>query len=166
MNRDLTKGPIVKSMLLFAVPMILGDLLQQCYNIVDTLIVGHWLGRNALAAVGSSFTLMTFLTSVILGLCLGSGALFSIRKSAHSIYPFLSPTIKGKSKTGGRKTMKTKRKYFYLDDFEHKLLVDCLMTARNEYINEDKPIEDVNELILKIIDAPSKKLRVIVKEDV
>ena len=50
MNRDLTKGPIVKSMLLFAVPMILGDLLQQCYNIVDTLIVGHWLGRNALAA--------------------------------------------------------------------------------------------------------------------
>lgn len=79
MNRDLTKGPIVKSMLLFAVPMILGDLLQQCYNIVDTLIVGHWLGRNALAAVGSSFTLMTFLTSVILGLCLGSGALFSMR---------------------------------------------------------------------------------------
>lgn len=79
MNRDLTKGPIVKSMLLFAVPMILGDLLQQGYNIVDTLIVGHWLGWNALAAVGSSFTLMTFLTSVILGLCLGSGALFSMR---------------------------------------------------------------------------------------
>ena len=43
MNRDLTKGPIVKSMLLFAVPMILGDLLQQCYNIVDTLIVGQCL---------------------------------------------------------------------------------------------------------------------------
>ena len=49
--------------------------------------------------------------------------------------------------------MKTKRKYFYLDDFEHRLLVGCLMTARNEYIYEDKPIEDVNELILKIIDA-------------
>ncbi len=60
--------------------------------------------------------------------------------------------------------MKTKRKYFYLDDFEHRLLVGCLMAARNEY-NEDKPIEDVNELILKIIDAPTKKLRVIVKED-
>ena len=53
--------------------------------------------------------------------------------------------------------MKTKRKYFYLDDFEHRLLVGCLMTARNEFIHEDKPIEDVNELILKIIDAPSKK---------
>ena len=79
MQRDLTKGPVLKSMLLFAIPMILGDLLQQCYNIADTLIVGHFLGRNALAAVGSSFTLMTFLTSILLGLCMGSGALFSIR---------------------------------------------------------------------------------------
>lgn len=79
MNKDLTKGPVVKSMLLFAIPMILGDLLQQCYNIADTLIVGQFLGKTALAAVGSSFTLMTFITSIILGLCMGSGALFSIR---------------------------------------------------------------------------------------
>ena len=79
MNRDLTKGSVLKSMLLFSIPMILGDLLQQCYNIVDTLIVGLFLGKNALASVGSSFTLMTFITSIILGLCMGSGALFSIR---------------------------------------------------------------------------------------
>ena len=55
MNKDLTKGPVVKSMLLFAIPMILGNLLQQCYNIADTLIVGQFLGKTALAAVGSSF---------------------------------------------------------------------------------------------------------------
>lgn len=61
--------------------------------------------------------------------------------------------------------MKEKRRYFYLDDFEHRLLVGCLMTARNEYIHEGKPIEDINELILKIIDAPTKKLRVIAKEN-
>lgn len=79
MNKDLTQGPVMRSMLLFAVPMILGNLLQQCYNIADTLIVGQFLGKNALAAVGSSFTLMTFLTSILLGLCMGSGALFSIR---------------------------------------------------------------------------------------
>ena len=79
MHQDLTKGPVVKSMLVFAIPMILGDLLQQCYNIADTLIVGQYLGKNALAAVGSSFTLMTFLTSILLGLCMGSGALFSMR---------------------------------------------------------------------------------------
>lgn len=79
MNGDLTKGSVMKSMLLFAVPMILGNLLQQCYNVADTLIVGQFLGSNALAAVGSAFTLMTFLTSILLGLCMGSGAVFSIR---------------------------------------------------------------------------------------
>ena len=40
MNQDLTKGAVMPSMLRFAVPMILGNLLQQCYNIADTLIVG------------------------------------------------------------------------------------------------------------------------------
>ena len=79
MNKDMTQGSIMGSMLRFAIPMILGNLLQQCYNIADTLIVGQVLGRDALAAVGSSFTLMTFLTSILLGLCMGSGALFSIR---------------------------------------------------------------------------------------
>lgn len=75
---DLTKGSITKSMLLFAGPMILGNLLQQLYNIADTLIVGQFLGPGPLAAVGSSFTLMTFLTSIILGLCMGSGVVFSM----------------------------------------------------------------------------------------
>lgn len=79
MKGDLTKGPVVKTMLIFALPMILGNLLQQCYNIADTLIVGRFLGAEALAAVGSSFTLMTFITSVFLGLCMGSGAVFSMR---------------------------------------------------------------------------------------
>lgn len=79
MNIDMTQGSTMKSMLRFALPMILGNLLQQCYNIADTLIVGRFLGPNALAAVGSSFTLMTFLTSILLGLCMGSGTSFSIR---------------------------------------------------------------------------------------
>lgn len=78
MYRDLTKGRIGSTLILFALPMIAGNLLQQFYNIADTLIVGQVLGRDALAAVGSSYTLMTFLTSIFLGLCMGSGALFSI----------------------------------------------------------------------------------------
>ena len=78
MYRDLTKGNITKGLLLFALPMIAGNLLQQFYNIADTLIVGQALGKNALAAVGSAYTLMTFLTSVFLGLSMGAGALFSI----------------------------------------------------------------------------------------
>ena len=79
MNIDMTQGPAMKSMLRFAFPMILGNLLQQCYNIADTLIVGRFLGPDALAAVGSSFTLMTFLTSILLGLCMGSGTFIAIR---------------------------------------------------------------------------------------
>lgn len=78
MQQDLIHGNITKSLLMFALPMMAGNLLQQCYNIADTLIVGRFLGANALAAVGSAYTLMTFLTSILLGLCMGSGAAFSI----------------------------------------------------------------------------------------
>ena len=77
MKKDLTEGNIIKVMLLFAAPMILGNMLQQFYNITDTLIVGRALGTGALAAVGSAYTLMTFLTSILIGLCMGSGASFS-----------------------------------------------------------------------------------------
>lgn len=78
MYRDLTRGSISRSLILFALPMIAGNLLQQFYNIADTLIVGRALGSGALAAVGSAYTLMTFLNSIFLGLSMGAGALFSI----------------------------------------------------------------------------------------
>ena len=75
---QLTEGNILKTLLLFSLPMIAGNLLQQVYNIADTMIVGRYVGADALAAVGSAYTLMTFLTSVIIGLCMGSGAVYSI----------------------------------------------------------------------------------------
>ena len=78
MTKDLTQGGITKTLVQFSLPMIAGNLLQQLYNIADTLIVGRFLGANALAAVGSAYTLMTFLTSILLGLAMGSGALVSI----------------------------------------------------------------------------------------
>ena len=65
MAHDLTQGNETKSILLFAVPMMIGNLFQQVYNIVDTIIVGKYVGAGALAAVGSSYTLMVFLTSII-----------------------------------------------------------------------------------------------------
>lgn len=80
MYYDLTKGKISRCLVLFALPIIAGNLMQQFYNIADTLIVGRVIGKNALAAVGSAYTLMTFLTSVFLGLSMGAGALFSIYK--------------------------------------------------------------------------------------
>ena len=77
-QKDLTKGPVFQTMGAFALPMILGNLLQQGYNLVDTWVVGRFVGPGALAAVGSAFALMTFLTSVLLGLCMGSGVVFSL----------------------------------------------------------------------------------------
>ena len=82
MTRNLTKGNVTTSMLLFAGPMIAGNLLQQFYNVADTLIVGRALGPNALAATGASYALMVFLTSILLGLSMGSGTLFSMLHGA------------------------------------------------------------------------------------
>ena len=79
MQRDLTTGNITGNLLKFAFPLMVGNLLQQFYNVADTWIVGQFLGADALAAVGSSYTLMVFLTSILLGLCMGSGAAFSIQ---------------------------------------------------------------------------------------
>lgn len=77
-NRDLTVGSISGGLWAFAVPLMLGNVMQQLYNLADTWIVGQFIGDNALAAVGSSYTLITFLTSVIIGLSLGTGTFISI----------------------------------------------------------------------------------------
>ena len=79
---DLTQGGITTTLLQFTLPMLAGSLLQQCYNIADTLIVGQCIGSNALAAVGSAYTLMVFLISILLGLSMGSGTVFSLQYGA------------------------------------------------------------------------------------
>lgn len=81
-NIDLTKGNEMKAIILFSLPLIAGNLFQQLYNLVDTLVVGKFIGANALAAVGSSYMTMNFLTSIIIGLCMGSGVIFSYFYSA------------------------------------------------------------------------------------
>lgn len=78
MYYKLTEGSIPKNLILFALPMIAGNLLQQIYNITDTLIVGQFIGVHALGAVGSAYALMVFLTSIFIGLSMGIGSLFSI----------------------------------------------------------------------------------------
>lgn len=77
-QKDLTRGSVFPTLCFFALPMILGNVLQQGYNIVDTWVVGRYAGSDALAAVGAAFALMTFLTSMLLGLCMGSGVVFSL----------------------------------------------------------------------------------------
>lgn len=76
-EKKLTEGPILPRLILFSLPMIAGNMLQQVYSLVDTFVVGRFIGSSALAAVGSSYALMVFINSIVIGLCMGSGALLS-----------------------------------------------------------------------------------------
>lgn len=60
LTHDLTVGNETKVMLKLALPMIAGNMFQQLYNVTDTIIVGRFIGPNALAAVGSSFSVMVY----------------------------------------------------------------------------------------------------------
>jgi len=77
MMKDMTSGSPMKLMLSFTLPMFVGNLFQQLYNVVDTIIVGKFVGREALAAVGSCFAIMVLVNSIILGLAMGASVLFS-----------------------------------------------------------------------------------------
>lgn len=75
---DFTSGPVGRKILLFSLPLMVGNVFQQLYNVVDTLVVGKFLGEAPLAAVGSAYTLMIFLTSILIGLTMGAGVYFSL----------------------------------------------------------------------------------------
>lgn len=77
MVMDMKKGNPTKLILNFAFPMLIGNIFQQVYNMVDSIVVGRFVGKNALAAVGSSFSLMNFITLLIIGLCMGSSIVIS-----------------------------------------------------------------------------------------
>ena len=72
-TRLMTEGSIWKNILLFSVPLILGNLLQQLYNTADSIIVGNFLGSNALAAVGSSGSPIYLLIGFSQGIAVGAG---------------------------------------------------------------------------------------------
>ncbi len=77
MVMDMTKGNPTKTILKFSFPFLVGNLFQQLYNIVDSVVVGKFIGTEALAAVGSSFMLMNFFSFVIIGFCMGASAVYS-----------------------------------------------------------------------------------------
>ena len=73
----MTEGSIFKNLLFFATPLILGNLLQQMYNAVDSIIVGNYVGSNALAAVGAGASLIYLLIAFSLGASVGAGVIVS-----------------------------------------------------------------------------------------
>lgn len=76
-NLDMTSGSIWRNMVAFAVPVFLGQLFQQLYNTADSIIVGNFSGKGALAAVASSGNLIFMMTGFFMGLSLGAGVVIS-----------------------------------------------------------------------------------------
>ena len=74
---DMTKGPIWKCLVSFAIPVFIGHLFQQLYNTADSIIVGNFVGKEALAAVASSGNLIFMMTGFFMGLCMGAGVIIS-----------------------------------------------------------------------------------------
>ena len=75
--KDLTTGSVGKNILRFAMPMLLGNLFQQLYTFVDQIIVGRYLGKEALAAVGASFPVLFTLIALIIGIATGGTIVIS-----------------------------------------------------------------------------------------
>ena len=97
--KDLTQGNEGKLIFFFALPMLLGNLLQQMYQVIDSVIVGHVLGKQALAAVGASFPITFAFVSLIIGIGIGGTVVVSqyygakqldnVRKAVDTLYLFM-----------------------------------------------------------------------------
>ena len=74
---DMTTGPIMKKVFLFAIPIVLGNILQQLYTTVDTLVIGNYCGYTSLAAVGTSAQPVEVLLCIFLGIGTGVSILIS-----------------------------------------------------------------------------------------
>ena len=79
---DLTKGPIVKKLLVFAMPIIAGNIIMQFYNVADSIIVGQFVGSDALAAVTVSFPIMMLFNALFMGLSMGANIIIAQYKGA------------------------------------------------------------------------------------
>lgn len=77
MTKNMTSGAITPLLIKFTIPLVLGNLFQLTYNAADSIIVGKFVGEDALAAVGTSNPLMTLAILFINGMCLGAGILVS-----------------------------------------------------------------------------------------
>ena len=75
--RDMTQGSIWKQLLLFSLPLMAGNLFQQLYNTVDSIVVGNFVGKEALAAVGSVGPIINSLIGFFMGLSTGAGVIIS-----------------------------------------------------------------------------------------
>ena len=105
MVKDMTEGNILRHLVSYSIPLILGNLFQLTYNAVDSIIVGRFIGKEALAAVGTTSPVMNIIILGISGICIGASVLMSnffgakkehlvkkgrLRRYSASIFPCLS----------------------------------------------------------------------------
>lgn len=81
----MTEGPIGKQIILFALPLLLGNIFQQLYNTVDAMIVGHYVGTQALAAVGSAGSVVHLIVSLLMGVTMGASVVIANHYGARNI---------------------------------------------------------------------------------
>ncbi|HHV95252.1 MAG TPA: MATE family efflux transporter [Clostridiaceae bacterium] len=77
MLKDMTNGSETRHIITFALPMFIGNIFQQLYNMVDSIVVGRYIGKNALAAVGTSSPIVFFLIAMVMGLSMGASVIIS-----------------------------------------------------------------------------------------
>jgi len=80
---DMSKGSIIKNVLLFVVPLILGNVLQLLYNAADVIVVSRWAGSAAMASVGATGSLNALVVNACIGLSVGASVVVSRRYGAH-----------------------------------------------------------------------------------
>ena len=100
-STDMTTGSIWKRMVSFAVPVFLGNLCQQLYNTVDSVIVGKFVGKQALAAVASSGNLIFMMTGFFMGLFIGAGIVIAQYFGAKN-YEKVRPVLRRIADASGR----------------------------------------------------------------
>ena len=74
---DMTQGDPVRQIVKFMIPMLIGNVFQQLYNTVDSIVVGKYIGDNALAAVGSAGPILNLLLVLFMGISVGAGIMVS-----------------------------------------------------------------------------------------
>ena len=93
MTKDMTTGKIMPMLVQFTVPLVLGNLFQLTYNAVDSIIVGHFVGKEALAAVGICNPITTLMILFLNGLCMGAAILMGTQYGARIMIRFTGRSV-------------------------------------------------------------------------
>ena len=144
MTKDLTTGKIMPILVKFTVPLVLGNLFQLTYNAVDSIIVGHFVGKEALAAVGICNPVSTLMILFLNGLCMGASILMGIQ-------------ILETGKLDTRPEKRVKLFHILKDESEHLLALTEKVLTLSKLENHKLEIDKRNILLEPVIEDLKEK---------